>query len=32
MNIIGFEIEKGTLTTLLKSNDYPLTFFGMCFE
>ena len=31
-NIIGFEIEKGTLTRLLKSNNYPRTFFGICFE
>ena len=29
---IGFEIEKGTLTNLLKRNDYPRTFFGICFE
>ena len=31
-NIIGFEIEKGTLTNLLKRNDYPPTFLGVCFE
>ena len=31
-NIIGFEIEKGTLTYLLKRNDYPRTFLGVCFE
>ena len=31
-NLIGFEIEKGTLTNLLKNNDYPRTFFGICFE
>ena len=31
-NIVGFEIEKGTLTNLLKRNDYPRTFLGVCFE
>ena len=31
-NIVGFEIEKGTLTNLLKRNDYPMTFLGVCFE
>ena len=31
-NIIGFEIEKGTLTSLLKRNDYTHTFLGVCFE
>ena len=31
-NIVEFEIEKGTLTKLLKSNEYPRTFFGICFE
>ena len=31
-SIIGFEIDKGTLTKLLKRNDYPRTFLGICFE
>ena len=31
-NIIGFEIEKGTLTKLLERDDYPRTFLGICFE
>lgn len=31
-NIIEFEIEKRTLTSLLKRNDYPRTFLGVCFE
>ena len=31
-NIVEYEVEKGTLTTLLKNNDYPRTFFGICFE
>ena len=31
-NKINVEIEKDTLTKLLKKNDYPRTFFGVCFE
>ena len=31
-NIIGFEIDKGTLTKLLQREDYPRTFLGICFE
>ena len=31
-NIIGCEIERDTLTNLLKRNDYPKTFLGVCFE
>jgi len=29
---IGYEIEKGALTRLLKENNYPRTFLGVCFE
>ena len=31
-NKIAIEIEKNTLTKLLMKNDYPRTFFGICFE
>ena len=31
-NKIAVEIEKNTLTNLLKNNEYPMTFFGICFE
>ena len=31
-NIMGIEIEKGALTNLIRRNDYPRTFFGICFE
>ena len=31
-NKIAVEIEKDTLTKLLMKNDYPRTFFGICFE
>ena len=31
-NKIAVEIEKDTLTKLLMKNDYPKTFFGICFE
>ena len=31
-NKIGVEVEKNTLTKLLKNNEYPRTFFGICFE
>ena len=31
-NIMGIEIEKGSLTNLIRRNDYPRTFFGICFE
>ena len=31
-NKIDVEIEKDTLTKLLMKNDYPRTFFGICFE
>ena len=31
-NIIGYEIEKNTLTNLLKMRKYPKTFLGVCFE
>ena len=31
-NKIAVEIEKNTLTNLLKNNEYPRTFFGICFE
>ena len=31
-NKIAVEIEKNTLTNLLKKNEYPRTFFGICFE
>ena len=29
---IEYEVEYGTLTRLLKRNDYPRTFLGVCFE
>ena len=29
---IEYEVEKGTLTRLLKKNEYPHTFLGDCFE
>lgn len=29
---IGYEVKRGTLTSLLKDKDYPRTFFGVCFE
>jgi len=29
---IRYEVEKGSLTRLLKQNDYPRTFLGVCFE
>ena len=29
---IQYEVEYGTLTRLLKKNDYPRTFLGVCFE
>ena len=29
---IGYEVKKRTLTRLLKYEDYPRTFFGICFE
>ena len=31
-NIVLFEIEKRTLTSLLKGNDYPHILLGICFE
>ena len=31
-NKISVEIEKDTLTKLIMKNDYPITFFGICFE
>jgi len=31
-NKIAVEFEKDTLTKLLMKNDYPKTFFGICFE